>query len=46
MFLEQQIRILERFLKDHETMKSGVMASENSVLTSQEYILHLHFKIY
>ncbi len=43
MFLEQQIRILERFLKDHET---GVMASENSVLTAQEYILHLDFKIY
>ncbi len=36
MFLEQQIIILEWFLKDHVTLKTGVMATENSVLPSQE----------
>jgi len=25
MFLKQQIRMLERFLKDHVTLKTGVM---------------------
>ncbi len=36
MFLEQQISILEWFLKDHVTLKTGEMATENSVLPSQE----------
>ncbi len=30
MFLKHQISILEWFLKDHVTLKSGVMATENS----------------
>ncbi len=33
---EHQISILERFLKDHVTLKTGVMAAENSALQSQE----------
>ncbi len=36
MFLEQQISILEWFLKDHVTLKTREMATENSVLPSQE----------
>jgi len=32
MFIEQQISILNRFLKDHVTLKTGVMAA----LPSQE----------
>ncbi len=31
-FLEQQISILEWFLKDHVTLKTGVVAADNSVL--------------
>ncbi len=30
MFLEQQISILQRFLKDHVTLKTGVMMLKNS----------------
>ncbi len=36
MFFEQQISILEWFLKDHVTLKTGVMTAENSVLSSPE----------
>ncbi len=32
MFLEHQINILEWFLKDHVTLKTGIMAAENSAL--------------
>ncbi len=41
MFLEHQISILEWFLKDHVTLKTGVMAAENSVvvITRINYIL-------
>jgi len=37
MFLEQQIIILEWFLKDHVTLKTGVMMLKIQ-LWSQEYI--------
>jgi len=30
MFLEHKISILELFLKDHVTLKTGVMTSQNS----------------
>ncbi len=36
MFIGQQISILEYFLKDHVTLKTGVTAAENSALPSQE----------
>ncbi len=40
LFLEHQISILELFLKDHVTLKTGVMAAENSaVITSINLIL-------
>ncbi len=43
MFLEQQISILEWFLKDCVTLKTGEMAAENSALpfsfTGINYIL-------
>ncbi len=32
------ISILELFLKDHMTLKTGIMATENSALPPQEYI--------
>jgi len=32
MFLEHQINILKGFLKDYATLKTGVMAVENSTL--------------
>ncbi len=35
MFLEHQNNVLELFLKDHVTMKTGVMSAENSALPSQ-----------
>ncbi len=38
MFLEHQISILEWFLKDHVTVRTGVMDDENSALSSQEKI--------
>ncbi len=34
--LQHQISILEWFLKDHVTLKTGVMAAENSALPSQK----------
>jgi len=37
MFLKHQI-IIESFLNDHVTLKTGVMAAENSALSFQEYI--------
>ncbi len=47
MFLEDQISIFKWFLKDHVTLKNGVMAVEYSALLSQEYyILQLPFEIY
>ncbi len=36
ILFEQQISILEWFLKDHVTMDARVMAAENSALPSQE----------
>ncbi len=36
MFLEHQISISEWFQKGHVTLKTGVIAAENSALTSQE----------
>jgi len=43
MFLEQQISLLELFVKDHVTLKTGVM-----MLTIQlcHHRSKLHFKIY
>ncbi len=41
MFLEDKI-ILEWFLNDHVTQKAGVMAPENSGLSSEEYITFKH----
>ncbi len=38
MFLDQQISILEGFLKDHVTLKTRVLAAENSALLAKEYI--------
>ncbi len=38
MFLKQQLWILELFLKDHVTLKTAVMAFDNSTFPSQEYI--------
>ncbi len=39
MLLGSQISILEWFLKNHVTLKTGVMAAENSALPSQKLIL-------
>ncbi len=39
MFLEHQISISEWFQKGHVTLKTGVIAAENSALTSQEKII-------
>ncbi len=36
MLVEQQINILELFLKDHAAMKTGVQAADNSALPSQK----------
>ncbi len=36
MFIEHQIITLELFLKDYMTMKTEVMAAENSFLASQK----------
>ncbi len=36
MFLEHKIIILEWFLMDHVTLKTAVMAAENSDFPSQE----------
>ncbi len=36
IFIERKIGILEWFLKDHVTLKSGVMIADNSALPSQE----------
>ncbi len=43
-FLEEQIIILEWFLKDHVTLNTAVMAAENSALSSQEYIIIQNIK--
>ncbi len=37
MFLEHQISIVELILRDHFTLKSGILAGENSALLLQEY---------
>ncbi len=34
MFLKKQMSILELFLNDHVTLKTGVMPAQNSVLPS------------
>ncbi len=36
ILLEDQICILEWFLKDHVILKTGVISAENSALRSQE----------
>ncbi len=36
MFLEQQNSILKLFLKDHVTLKTGVMASKKQALSSRK----------
>ncbi len=36
MFLDQKICVLERFMKDYVTLKSGVMTAGYSALTLQE----------
>ncbi len=36
MFLEHKISVSEWFLKDHVTLKIGVMAAENSAIPYQE----------
>ncbi len=38
MVIEDQISILEWFLKDHVTVRNGVMDDDNSSLPSQEKI--------
>ncbi len=43
MFLKQQISILERFLKDHATLKTQVIA-ENSAFPSEEWITSYVYK--
>ncbi len=46
MFLELQISILECFfLKDHVTVKTEVMAAENSALPSGIYYFLKYIKI-
>ncbi len=42
MFLEQQISILEWFLKDHVTLKTGVMMLKFSFARRNKF----HFKMY
>ncbi len=37
MFLEHQISIWQSFLKERVTLKTGVIAAEDSALPSQEY---------
>ncbi len=43
MFLKQQISILEWFLKDHVTLKTGVMMLKIQLYNQRN---KLHFKIY
>ncbi len=38
MFLEDQIRIWEWFLKDHVTLKTGVMAAEISAFLNMPFL--------
>ncbi len=45
MFLEQQISILEWFLKDCVTLKTGEMAAENSAFAIFIHRNKLHFKM-
>ncbi len=39
MFLEHEISIYERFLKDHVTLNTGVIAAKNSAVSSQEHYI-------
>jgi len=39
MFLEQQISILEGFLKDHVTLKTREMAAKKFSLPSQVFLI-------
>jgi len=43
MVLEQKIIILERFLKDHETLKTGIMMLK---IQPYHHKNKLHFKIH
>ncbi len=46
MFLGQQVSILEWFLKDHGTLKTGEIAAENSALPTQDLnIKYIDIKI-
>ncbi len=38
MLLDQYISIFNLFLKEHVTLKTGVMSAENFVVLLQEYI--------
>ncbi len=44
MFLKCQNSILEWFVKDHVTLKTEVMAAENSVCQSHNHKNKLHLK--
>jgi len=39
MFLEHQINILERFLKDHVTLKTGEFSFDHSFLNILQYYI-------
>ncbi len=45
MFLEQQISILEWFLKDHVTLKTGVMLLKNQFLLDRNNYILKYIKI-
>ncbi len=45
MFLEHQISILEWFLKDHVTLKTGEMADENSAVIIEINYIWQYIKI-
>ncbi len=42
VFLEHQISILKLFLKDHLTLKTGVMTDENSVCHQKNKLIFLN----
>ncbi len=44
MFLKQQISILERFLKDCVTLKTGAMPAENSALLHSNKLKYIQIE--
>jgi len=44
MFLEQQISILELFLKNHVTLKTGAIMLKIQLCHQQEYIVYIYLK--